>query len=81
MLPAAVQAGTFADAPGVPDECPSQLLRRPSPWRDEVIGLARDYEHGNVPGWPDAYSARTVDGVRYVLAESQACASRLMEAR
>ena len=61
--------------------CPERELCAPSPWRDAVIGLARDHRAGLVPGWPDRYAASVVDGVRYLIRESEECDARLMEPR
>ena len=61
--------------------CPFALLRRPDAWRDEVLGMVQDYRAGLLAGWPDRFTAATVDAVRYVLAESDACSAELMEAR
>jgi hypothetical protein len=76
---AANYAGSLADAPGGSERCPMSELMDPSPWRDEVVGLARDYESGVVEGWPHRYAAPMVEGVRYLIAERDACQGKLMD--
>lgn len=61
--------------------CPEQTACSPDAWTSAVVGLVRDHRAGVVPGWPDRYSARAVDAVRYLLAESDACSDRIMEGR
>lgn len=41
--------------------------------------MCRDHEHGLIPGWPDRYSARAVQAVRFLMRESEACTAELMQ--
>ena len=71
--------GRFDRCPGGVPRCPWRLLRDPDPWRDQIFHLVRDYRAGVIRGWPDAYTAATVEAVRYVLNESDACTAEMYD--
>lgn len=55
------------------------VLQEPDPWTDEILRLVHDYDAATIAGWPEAYTAGTVDAVRYVQRESVAALRRRQE--
>lgn len=69
--------GRFADWE-VP-YCPRKMLAEPDPFVSHVVGLYRDWKHGNVTGWPDQHSAAVVDACRYLDGEIDSAQAKAMQ--
>ena len=61
------------------DRCPMHYLTQPDPWRDRIRDLFEDYDSSNIVGWPDDYSAATVEAVRLLNRWQRQCHSELLE--
>lgn len=71
----------FAEAPARVTRCPWRMISDGwDAWLEVVLGIYRDREAGApTPGWPEAYSAATVDAIRYLEAESRAAEAAMWD--
>ena len=59
--------------------CPRKFLSEPDPFVSYVVGMYRDYKHGNVSDWPDGHSAAVVDACRYLDGEIDSAHAKAMQ--